>query len=262
MSLTSAPKSLGDNWVVIVSDDDASNSLPAPKAPPNPSGVRPAEAAQSANPSKGTNDFFFLSDDFDSSVNFDDPFADLPPAKKLRLTSSPKAVRAGGYTRSFSNLEKSTNAGGSKTTAPNVPSYKRSVSNIEGSSKLPERRMNTGGHQRSKTMGAVLKSDPIMFTSSPDPFADLRKRKERTKNTWEECVDDDDDIFDLRPSKTAGRRGVISAENFTLDDSSDSELPDLGALPYMAKQRASTKGKSAITALERYRGGESCRGKG
>jgi crossover junction endonuclease EME1 len=111
---------------------------------------------------KPTGGVFYLEDDFDSTVNFDDSIViDLPPAKKRRLSSSPISSprsKNGGYNRSFSNAESSTYPKTTTKSTKNAPL------------------------KRSYTTSARLESDPIMFTSSPDPIGDAaRRRREKAR---------------------------------------------------------------------------------
>jgi crossover junction endonuclease EME1 len=167
-----------------------------------------------ANPTRLTNEFDCLSDDFD------DPFAsDEPLPKKRRLTPSPIAV------------------------APKKTEFKRSTSNIESSSKIYTSRTTYAPILRqSKTMSTVLESDPIMFTSSPDPFAEAARRsKEPEKRTLH--GDEEDDPSDVEAPRgeimqnnIATGNGILESsygnkgKGYTSDYSSDLDIPDIGSL--------------------------------
>ena len=265
-----------------------------------------SKAPQSTNKSAASESIFFNSDDFDSPVVLDDedPFAsDPPPAKKQRLAPPPNPSmisRSPHYQRWISKLEMSassvsvagpsdqsiayapsdvasskptppkTNSGSSKNSAQRASSYKRSASDIGASSKSVAPRPSPTGMKRSKTMGGILESDPILFTSSPDPVADARKRKQKqTKAKIHPILVDssDDDIYDLTPrkdttGKTKSSGSVLgnSHRDSTLQEfelgSSDLDLPDLSAIssqrnPKTTKGKTSGKG-AAVAALDKY----------
>jgi crossover junction endonuclease EME1 len=166
------------------------------------------------------NDFYLLSEDADSVVNLDDPFASDPPSPKRRRLSSakPAAARSTGFPSS-----------------------------------------------RSKTT-TVLDSDPIVCTSSPDPFADTaRRRKQKEKEIFDALDEDDrDDILGLEPpkSKTNGKgiatgSGILESSNgnklntFLLEDlSEDDDLPDIVSLT--SKPGSKSSKKPPQTALAKY----------
>ncbi|KAF4631149.1 hypothetical protein G7Y89_g6978 [Cudoniella acicularis] len=226
------PKSgVDDDWFTL-SSDGIDSTLPKSTAATrfyntsSKADAHPTSKVTQAKPGKAPNNNFFLSDDFDSTINLDDPFAvDFPPHKKRRLSSSPKPTLP-------------------KSTLPKSREFKRSISNIKPSStKGSTHTRPAPSLNRSKTTTTILESDPILFTSSPDPFADAaRKRRAKTKEIWEEESDDDIDVS--RKSKTgvtsvASKHGptVLEAGNgnklrdLTFDDSSDEELPDIDSLP-------------------------------
>jgi len=271
------PKPLKDDWFDLSSDGI---SLPPARVPAPCNGSKPIQARNSA----GGNEFFFLSDELDTTLSplnapafkpagistlsksssagalkqdklanptrlsnefdclsddLDDPFAsDEPLAKKRRLTPSPIAV------------------------APKKTEFKRSTSSIEFSSKIYTSRTTCAPILRqSKTMSTVLESDPIMFTSSPDPFADAaRRRKEQRKRTLHEDEEDD-------PSDVEHPRGKVTQNNiatgsgilessygnkgkgYTSDYSSDLDIPDIGSLVSKPTSKAA---KSSQDALAKY----------
>jgi crossover junction endonuclease EME1 len=248
---TTTGKSGDDFW--ILSDDSDGDHTRKSSAKPlyHTSGEPKTNSTGTVNPPKSRTDGikgssgFFLSDDIDSTVNLDDPFSELQPAKKRRLSSSPRDLA-------------------SKTIAPKRPGYQRSHSNIESSTKAAVPQMSyAGGWQRSKTMGSTLESDPIVFTSSPDPFADAaRQRKGKQKNIREE--DKDEDIFALEPSRKekagkgySSQAGVLKSgssnklNDFKFDEFWDDDLPEIGSLASNGASKTSYK-KSSRTALAKY----------
>ncbi|KAH8684591.1 ERCC4 domain-containing protein [Tricladium varicosporioides] len=232
-----------DNWFTISSDEvesvvssrvpstttTVSHKITAPSK--NSAGVlRPVQQPAQKVPTKlPHDDFFFLSDDFDSSINLtlDDPFANNTPTKKRRLSSSPQP------------------------TLPKPRDFKRAISNIESKSKS---KTNYVPPLRINTTAIILESDPLLFTSSPDPFADAaRKRKERRKKTFNtlEGEGDGEDTLAQDAEDKASR-----LNDLTFDSSSDGDLPELDALPSaksgnsqaaLAKYNAKKKARKAAT---------------
>ncbi|KAE9380631.1 hypothetical protein N431DRAFT_395732 [Stipitochalara longipes BDJ] len=289
-----APKPRNEEWFDLSSDGitlpppkslGAKSTLPAKPIPPTNGLSKPS---QSANP-VGGNEFYFLSDDFDTTLSplnvpngklsatstlpnstlgghskqdrsldptkktnnfeflsddFDDPFAsDEPFPKKRRLTPSPRAAA-------------------SKIILSKKTELKRASSNIEPSSKIHTTKTTTApGLRRSKTVSTVLESDPILFTGSPDPFKDAaRRRKESRKTTLFEDEEDDPFDFDLPQDVQAKNiipsvSGILKSSHgnkgkeLAIDDSSDIDLPDIGSL---ASKPNSKSAKSSQTALAKY----------
>ena len=243
---------VGSNEFYFLSDDfDTTLSPPnAPTGKPSATSSLPksnlggsSKQDRPRNPAKPTNNVEFLSDDFDTA-HFDDSFAsDEPLPKKRRLTPSPKAT--------------------SKTTVQKKTELKRSTSNIESSSKIHTSKSATGpGLRRSKTMSTLLESDPIMFTSSPDPFEDAARRRKGKRNTTLYEDEEEDDPFDIGPSRSEkGRQKVPSGsgilesshgnrgKEFAIEDSSDFDLPDIGSL---ASKPSSKTAKSSQIVLAKY----------
>lgn len=91
-------------------------------------------------------------------------------------------------------------------------------------------------------MSKVPELDPIVFTSSPDYFADAKRRKEKRKHV---SSDDEDSVFGDNSSKR--KKAPIEDLN---DSSSDHSLPDIYAITSKAVKKASTK--SSQGALQRY----------
>lgn len=163
----------------------------------------------------------FRSDNFDSSIDLDDPF-DLPPAKRQRLSPSPKP---------------------SKVPIPKNLGYKRSVSNI-GPSTKPGMKAATG--QQFKKANTI-DLDPIIFTSSPDPVADAaRRRKEKEKLSW--LYNSDEDLMEEKPP-TYDSYGSNSRDASS-DESSDIDLPPISSIS--SKSKAKTGSKSSEAALRKY----------
>jgi crossover junction endonuclease EME1 len=252
-SAQSANPVKGRNDFYFLSDDFDSN-LSQPKSPagkPSATSAIPKSnlsgASKQDQPAKGITNFEFLSDDFDIITGFNDPFAlDEPLPKKRRLTPSPKAS--------------------TKTAVPKKTEFKRPTSNIESSSKTnTSRTKNPPSSKRYKTTGNVLKSDPIMFTSSPDPIEDAaRRRKDKRKETLYEDEDEEgDSLFDLGRSRNekikksfVSGRGILESTHgnrrnaFTIDNSSDFDLPDVDSL---VPKPGSKPPKSSQTALAKYK---------
>jgi crossover junction endonuclease EME1 len=328
-----APKQKNDDFFTLSSDSiDVDSSLPPLRTAREPS----LNVTSNPPQSKATNDFFFLSDDFDSTVvPDDDPFAsDAPPAKKPRLSppSGSRITRSPGYQKWLNTLEKGASAASPKnfapsltsnktsvsdigasskstapkpnaespknavlsacsyeasalSTAPSIPSNRRSVLDIGASRKPSAPRTSAGGMKGSNTMGAVVESDPIVFTSSPNPRADAKKRKDAEARKQKERINailadsSDDDVFNLNtPKKDKGKAKSTRGGGLTLrhgnaqDDfefeSSDIDLPNLGAIPSQPESNKVSKGKekatsktskvsgtgksAAMAALERY----------
>lgn len=150
-------------------------------------------------------DFYFLSDDFDSTINLDKSFANNEPsAKRRRFSSSPEPF-----------LPK----------PPRARDFTRSVSNIESSKSKPPQKRPAQPIKRPKTAGPVLESDPLMFTSSPDPFEPKRNKENRARL---ETVEDEDEFGDLY---------------------SDDELPDIAEFASTAPRSQ----KEAKSALRKYK---------
>jgi crossover junction endonuclease EME1 len=189
---------------------------------------------------KGADDFYFLEDDFDSTVNFDDSsISHLPSAKKRRLSPSPKVstkLSTGGYSRSLSNIEPNTSA---KTT-------------VKGDA--------SASLKRAYSTSRRVDSDPITFSSSFDPVADAaRRKKEKAKID----VDFDSDLDDFPPLGNVsnkpkgqlytGKEGKIGHIFTPLSDTTDDDsivaleqLPDSLSKQSFAKldsKSVSSKGK-------------------
>ncbi|TVY46268.1 Crossover junction endonuclease [Lachnellula occidentalis] len=230
-----APTNIDDDLTIISSDDDSVFNVPGISVPKisRPSAFPTTKPNTSKPPSKPTVaddvDVFFQEDDFDSTVNLDDSVLNLPPAKRQRLSPTPKAAPI-------------------KSTG-----YKRSVSNIETSSKGATSRTHSAPILRkAKT---ALEDDEILFTSSPDLYLEARKRRDQKKKADKELDDFNDDIFGLdHPRASTSRFAEIS-------DSSEEDFPDVDNIPMTAplkpvtaksSRSKSPKGKSSEAALAKY----------
>jgi crossover junction endonuclease EME1 len=238
------PKRGNDDWFILSSDSDAETShelskaalyAPSTAEPRTTSFGNVSKPKQALRTTNSGNRVCFNSDDFDSTVNLDESFAsDLPPAKKQRLSSSPEILAP-------------------KAKPQRTSGFQRSVSNAESSSYKPgSYKSNFGAIQRSKTMSAVLESDPIMFTSSPDPFEYATKwRRERERKRMEKTEDgDEDDVFGfhLPATEKTGKKG----EGYDISDaSSDIELPGLDEIARKVNPKGSF-GRSSQSIVDSY----------
>lgn len=228
-----APTNKDDDMTIISSDDSVFNipgiSIPRVSRPSAFATTKPNTSKPPSKPAAAYDvDVFFQEDDFDSTVHLDDSVLELPPPKRQRLSPPPKAAP-------------------SKSTG-----YKRSVSNIETSSKgATARTLSAPVLKRAKT---TLEEDEIMFTSSPKPFEEARKRRDQKKKADKE-LDDFDDVFGLDPPRA---NTSYFAE---ISDSSEEEFPDIVDIPTTApvkpmKEKSSKpkspKGNSSAAALAKY----------
>ncbi|TVY86319.1 Crossover junction endonuclease [Lachnellula willkommii] len=220
--------------MTIISSDDSVFNVPGISIPhvSRPSAFATTKPNTSKPPSKPTAahdvDVFFQEDDFDSTVNLDDSVLGLPPAKRQRLSPPPKAApsKSTGYKRSVSNIE--TSSKGATTRTLSAPLLKRAKTALE---------------------------DEILFTSSPDEYSAARKRRDQKKKADKE-LDDFDDVFGLDPPRA-------STSYFAeISDSSEEEFPDVVDIPMTAPAKPmkaksskikSPKGKSSsVVALAKY----------
>jgi crossover junction endonuclease EME1 len=163
-----------------------------------------------AESSKARDDFVFLSDDFDSSINLDKEYAlpgdlQLPPAKRLRVSPRPERL-------------------------PTLPPFKRTVSDITAGSRYGTSRnalSKTHGLKRSATV--VTDDDPITFTSSPD-FVQLAKERRERRRREAEQEKELSEVEEVVPSRPTGKHTALEP----LDDSSDG-LPDIDIIASQAR---------------------------
>jgi len=192
-----------------------------PSSKPETTLPKPAKPTSSTLNTRSSNSLPVRSDDFDSSIDLDHPF-DLPPAKRQRLSPSPKP---------------------SKAPIPKDLGCKGSVSSIGPSTKPG---MKAPGGQQFKKANAI-DLDPIIFTSSPDPVADAaRRRKEKEKLSW--LYDSDEDLMEEKPPiyDSYGSNSKDASSN----ESSDIDLPPIISIP--SKSKAKTGSKSLEAALRKY----------
>jgi crossover junction endonuclease EME1 len=239
------PKRAEDDWYTILSDNEVetlgipdkpalnATARKAEKLKPSfDTSTKPSQHLQTSNP---VSDVYFHSDDFDSTVNFDDPFEiEMPPTKKSRTSLSPKAAPP------------------PRAKFPKASGFQRSVSNIESSYRSGPYESSADGLRRSNTLGTVLESDPIVFTSSPDPFEDaVRRRREKRKEVLDGS--DEDAVFRPRPPTKDTVEKRVSHYDIS-DGSSDMDLPDLDEIPGKGISQATVK-RSSLAVLENYNAG-------
>jgi crossover junction endonuclease EME1 len=155
----------------------------------------------------------------------DDPFASSPPLKRRRLSSSPVASS-------------------SRITVSKASGYKRSISNFESSTKHNAAKGKAPMMQRSSTTNKASESDPIVFTSSPDHFADAKRKKEKKKSMSFSDDEDEDDIFE----EPLFKKTKVPADDS--DEDSDDSLPDISNIPAMTAPKASSK--RTKSTIEKY----------
>ncbi|RDW66069.1 hypothetical protein BP6252_09704 [Coleophoma cylindrospora] len=239
-----------DGWLEISSDDLPSVARIKPSKPgatseshvlPDDDLIPSRQMKEATLPKLGTAQkgdvgFTFLSDDFDSTINLtDDPFASSPAKKRnispIHKLPSPKVPKTSLFQRSTSNAE---------------PSFRTATTKAKRLS-------------RSKTVSAVMESDPIVATSSPDPFADAakRRRERAAQNTVSGLDLDSDNVFDLTQSPKSMGSNLSRAKDpkarnfldpFDIETSSDLELPDIQSI--VPAPRLS--GDDSRTALQKY----------
>lgn len=151
--------------------------------------------------------------------SFEDPFASSspPPAKRRRVSSSPQA-------------------GPLKPTLPNTGGYKRSVSNIESSTRLAGSKATTAAVSKRVTKTKAVE-DEIVFTSSPDYVAEAA-RKRREKKRQAEDSEEDENLPELHELRTLKGKAKASRgkerSTYTIYEDSDDSLGS--ALPKRSKR--------------------------
>jgi len=167
---------------------------------------------------------------FMADFNFnmlDDRFSsDEPAPKRARLSPSPPSV------------------------INDHSAYKRATSNVESLKKSSTRGGSSRPLRRSSTMSAVPESDPIVATSSPDPFADAAKRREKNKQTTK-VQQGYDEFFDIDSSPVKKRSGRGSNDALSNAESDSDDLLDLEALTARAVAKPSS-GRSSKSALAKF----------
>jgi crossover junction endonuclease EME1 len=235
-ALSSATKAVPkEDWFTLSSDGPDTYSLP--KRSPEPPIVKPNPAS---NPLRTTallakaNDVFLLSDDFDSTVNFDDSFVrNESTSKRRRVSSSPQV------------------------SLPKERPYKRSISSIEPSK--TKSLQSVPKVKNAVTTKPATDFDPLIFTSSPDPYADIsRKRREKAKcrsdEFWEISSDNDDSF--TRPEAvvvskaTATTKPAIEDDGFlSMTDQNEDDFPELNE--FLSRPKTSITQNSSQT-LRKY----------
>jgi len=192
---------------------------------------------------KGENNFFFLSDDVDGTVDLSDPFLGdpfgsvlEPVAKRRRLTPKPASMittisameRGKGISRSVSDVTAGSRSG-------TIGTARRA------------------GLRRSKT--SILDDDLIVFSSSPDLAREVRDRKERVRQMKDLEMDDDDDddpFHTDRCGTVASTATHWEHENDSRPSSSDLDLPDIGTIASQASSFASLSRTNPKKTLAAY----------
>lgn len=272
---------------VAFKEQTQSSSLPKPSSTSN-------GLSQSTNPTKGDFGFAFLSDDFDTTADLDSsvnqpssasgllgldrkkmeeerlarfnglnnglkpmsleaPKHDIE-SKKRRASSPPLPV----IENDELPLPKKRQLSPPRATKAKRSGYRRSQSNIEISSKSVQPKPNIS---RSRS---ALESDPLMFTSSPDPYEALKlKRKAKQMGILHEDDSDIDIHFGI-PKNRPGQSAPVGSGG---SESSDFEFPDIDELPSKPFSKSGSKPKSKptpatkakisqpkgpLTALEKY----------
>ncbi|KUJ22971.1 uncharacterized protein LY89DRAFT_727761 [Mollisia scopiformis] len=156
-------------------------TLPLPK----PATSKPATVLTNSTANRTTKPLMSFAKDaheFIDLLDSDDDASksDLPPPKRRRVSSSPQARPA-------------------KTTVPKAGGFKRSVSNIESSTKVAGSSKSAAASNPKITKTNTQFEDEIVFTSSPDYLAEAaRKRKEKRRQSRESDDDsNDNDDHDL-----------------------------------------------------------------
>jgi len=191
----------------IEEDQDNAEAIPGLPAVGHQRGMKFTSLA--AESSKARDDFMFLSDDFDSSINLDKEYAhpsdlQLPPAKRLRVSPGPERL-------------------------PTLPPFKRTVSDVTAGSRYCTSRnalSKAPGLKRSATV--VIDDDPITFTSSPDFVQLAKERRERRRRETEQ----ERELSEVEEvvSRPTGKHTALEP----LDDSSD-DLPDIDIIASQAR---------------------------
>ncbi|KAF8864791.1 hypothetical protein BDZ45DRAFT_642500 [Acephala macrosclerotiorum] len=232
------PRPMSSTWNWDNLSSDSVEAPPVSEAPmPKPATVLMERTSNAnitkkpATPAKKVADIITLDDsendkpNFNNSINdetyygsFDDPFASSPPpTKRRRVSSSPQTgpskqtlLKAGGYKRSVSNIESSTRAAGSKATIAPVSKRVTKTKAVE---------------------------DEILFTSSPDYVAEAARKRREKKRQAEDSEEDENlpELHELRNLKGKGKASSGNGRNtYTIHEDSDDSLGS--ALPNYSKK--------------------------
>jgi crossover junction endonuclease EME1 len=197
-------------------------------------------SGRSKEKAKGDNDFFFLSNDFDTTVNLDESFGafgeDLEPArKKRRLTPEPvlrfNAVATVGKEK------------GLQRAVSDFGAVSRTDTNVA---------VKPAVLRRSKSN--ILDDDPIIFTSSPDDFRAAREKRDKLRRQRERELEEDDPFAsdDINQSARSSD-GHHKRANASIDTLSSDDLPDLGSISSQAHYNIpALSRKGSQKALEEY----------
>ncbi|PBP23278.1 ERCC4 domain-containing protein [Diplocarpon rosae] len=197
--------------------------------PPNSTSVKPTDASSSRSSAldvastsilglvSGKFDFQFLSDDFDSTVNLESaaPFDDDDDPFASDLPP-PKKRRI--------------------SPSPTAQPAKREP-------------------KFTKAYSRVAESDPLMFTSSPDPYYEAAKRREQRRCQIKHR-NIEHELFvstvekDAASSVSTRKKAAHLLTNIP-DDGSDSDLPNVASVPYKIPLQIS-KPSSSQRALDKY----------
>ncbi|EKD15186.1 uncharacterized protein L3040_001554 [Drepanopeziza brunnea f. sp. 'multigermtubi'] len=171
----------------------------------------------------GSTEFHFLSDDFDSTVNLDS-----------------------------SRLQPDDDEDHDDPFADDLPPFKKRKVSPPPTIPEPAKRLSAGPAFK-KAASRVLESDPVVFTSSPDPFVEAARRRAQ-KRSSDKKYDSEEDVFEDigRGGNFRGKGHTLgSAESDVGDDGSDSDLPDIAQLPLNPIPKLS-RTSSSQRALDKY----------
>lgn len=182
----------------------------------------------------GDKDPFFLSDDFDTTVDRNETFGSAvePVAKRRKITPEHASI-----------VETNSSTVKGK-------GIQRPVSDVTTNSRIGTMgRAKVAGLRRPKTR--ILEDDPILFSSSPDTFKIARDRKEKMMRVREADLDDyDDDPFAAYDPTHKSSFMTQSEDEDISRPSSDLDLPDIGKISARvsySKNRSFTRNNSKKT---------------
>jgi crossover junction endonuclease EME1 len=185
---------------------------------------------------KGTGDFMFLDDDFDSTADLDTSYTlpGQPVTKKRRASSDIEEIAVGRIGKTGSTGADSGSLGvpndGEKT------GLRKATSDAAGRPKAScvdtaGREPRAGTLRKSKT--SIYEDDPIIFTSSPDFLKAAREKRQKVRRERERELELEDSIpgnFGRHhEEKLANSRNVNGG-------SSDDDLPDISGIAEYVSQ--------------------------